>query len=192
MQSLLFKVAQLALVTMVASKPAVTLLTEHPSTHRRVRIAHKFGIVAIDKHGKVYLATDPRDENTLMVIWAYGLQKHRIQGKKSGLSLSMDSNGRVSAKKEITNESLFIHTVPLVRHIFESAVYKGYFLGFNKQRRPKRGNRAKSWRNDRSGFQIFRPNAFEKRNSIYDAYYKDSWPGRLGKRLDATQKKILG
>ncbi len=33
-----------------------------------------------------------------MIIWAYGSQKHRIQGENSGMNLEMNSRGIVSAK----------------------------------------------------------------------------------------------
>ena len=49
---------------MTLSAPVVKKLEDLPSTYRRVRMAHKFGIVAVNRSGKVYLTRDITDENS--------------------------------------------------------------------------------------------------------------------------------
>ena len=44
--------------------PLVKKVVEHPSTYRRVKMAHKFGIVAISPKKKVYLTRNMNDENS--------------------------------------------------------------------------------------------------------------------------------
>ena len=80
----------------------------------------------------------------------------------------------------ITTDTLFRHSLlPNHRHIFEAKSFKGYFLGFNKQRLPKKGNRARIWKNDRCYFQVFNPSAFStiKFKSVLYKHFKDSMRG---------------
>ena len=44
--------------------PIPQKVNDHPSTYRRVKMAHKFGIVAIDSVRGVYLTTNKNDPNS--------------------------------------------------------------------------------------------------------------------------------
>ena len=48
---------------MTLSAPILKTVKEMPSTFRRVRMSHKFGIVAVNDAGKVYLTRDMNDPN---------------------------------------------------------------------------------------------------------------------------------
>eukprot|EP00112_Aurelia_sp_Birch-Aquarium-sp1_P004629 Seg1524.12 transcript_id=Seg1524.12/GoldUCD/mRNA.D3Y31 product="Fibroblast growth factor 4" protein_id=Seg1524.12/GoldUCD/D3Y31 len=153
----------IAWTSIVKAAPVPQKVNDHPSTYRRVKMAHKFGVVAVDAVKGVYLTTNTNDPNTLLVLWAYGPQTHRIQGESSGLNIAMNSAGKVYATTAITTDTLFRHSLlPNHRHIFEAKSFKGYFLGFNRQRLPKKGNRARIWKNDRCYFQVLNPSAFSQ------------------------------
>ena len=49
---------------MVIGAPVPQKVNDHPSTYRRVKMAHKFGIVAIDAVRGAYLTTNTNDPNS--------------------------------------------------------------------------------------------------------------------------------
>lgn len=58
------QMAIMALISVTLTAPVVKIVEDHPSTYRRVRMAHKFGIVAINTKGKIYLTRNINDANS--------------------------------------------------------------------------------------------------------------------------------
>ncbi len=88
---------------MTTAAPLVKMLDEHPSTHRRVRMSHKFGMLAINKAGKVYLTANIQDKNSkfscLLVLCIFN--EHDWEGNLLFLETRAIGYGCVGNKRKV-------------------------------------------------------------------------------------------